>query len=197
MNTRDFKNKSIISFPSDYVVFDIETTGLSSYYNEIIEISAIKVRNDKVVDRFSSLVKPNARISSFITKLTGITNEMVVDAPCIDKVLEEFISFIGDDILVGHNVSFDVNFVNTNLVMLGYGALTNDYVDNLMIARRVLTELRHHRLGDLADYYLIDTTGAHRGLKDSYITHQIFLKLKDETVNQYSSFNKFLECIKR
>jgi len=197
MNTRDFKNKSIISFPSDYVVFDIETNGLSSYYNEIIEISAIKVRNDKVVDRFSSLVKPNARISSFITKLTGITNEMVVDAPCIDKVLEEFISFIGDDILVGHNVSFDVNFVNTNLVMLGYGALTNDYVDNLMIARRVLTELRHHRLGDLTDYYLIDTTGAHRGLKDSYITYQIFLKLKDETVNQYGSFNKFLECIKR
>ena len=86
---------------------------------------------------------------------------------------------------------------NDNLFKLGYDVLVNDFVDNIRIARKVLTELRHHRLGDLADYYLIDTTGAHRGLKDSYITHQIFLKLKDETVNQYSSFNKFLECIKR
>jgi len=195
MNTRPFKGKSMISFPSDYVVFDIETTGLNTYYNEIIEISAIKVRNDKVVDEFSTLIKPVGKIGKFITNLTGITNEMVSESPSIDKVLEEFLLFIGNDILVGHNVNFDINFVSANLVKLGYDGLVNDFIDNLRIARKVLTELRHHRLGDLAEYYLIDNKGAHRGLKDAYMTYEIFLKLKDAVVNQYGSYDKFLEVI--
>lgn len=193
---REFKGKSLIDFPLNYVVFDIETTGLNSYYNEIIEISAIKVRNDKIVDEFSTLVKPVGKIGSFITNLTGITNDMVSEASSIDKVLEDFLVFIGDDILVGHNVNFDINFVYDNLVKLGYNGLANDFIDNLRIARKVLPELNHHRLGDLALYYLIDTTGAHRGLKDSYMTYQIFLKLKDEAVNQYGSYESFLDKVR-
>lgn len=192
MSFNSVKSKSKIIFPVDYVVFDIETTGLSAYYNEIIEISAIKVRNDKVVDEFSSLIKPQGKISSFITNLTGISNEMVNDAPCIDKVLKDFLLFIGNDVLIGHNVNFDIGFVNTNLLRLGHDQLCNDFVDNLRIARKVLTELHHHRLADLANYYLIDTTGAHRGLKDSYMTYEIFLKLKEAVINVYGSYEEFL-----
>lgn len=192
MVNRVFKGKSLIVFPVDYVVFDIETTGFDSFYNEIIEISAIKIRNDKVVEEFSSLVRPQGKIGSFITNLTGITNEMVSEAPNIDIVIEKFLQFIENDILVGHNVNFDINFVYDNLCKLGYDGLVNDFIDNLRIARKLLPELRHHRLGDLADYYLIDTTGAHRGLKDSYMTYEIFLKFKDAVINQYGSFENFI-----
>lgn len=192
---RENKGKSLILFPMNYIVFDIETTGLNSAFNEIIEISAIKVRNDKVVDEFSMLVKPQGKIGSFITNLTGITNEMVSDAPSIDKVLIDFLEFIEDDILIGHNVNFDINFVYDNMVRLGYGTLNNDFVDNLRIARKVLTELDHHRLGDLAEYYLIDSTGAHRGLKDSYMTYEIFLKLKEAVINKYGSLESFLNIV--
>ncbi len=192
MVNRVFKGKSLIAFPVDYVVFDIETTGFDSFYNEIIEISAIKIRNDKVVEEFSSLVRPQGKIGSFITNLTGITNEMVSEAPNIDIVIEKFLQFIENDILVGHNVNFDINFVYDNLCKLGYDGLVNDFIDNLRIARKLLPELRHHRLGDLADYYLIDTTGAHRGLKDSYMTYEIFLKFKDAVINQYGSFENFI-----
>ena len=192
MVNRVFKGKSLIAFPVHYVVFDIETTWFDSFYNEIIEISAIKIRNDKVVEEFSSLVRPQGKIGSFITNLTGITNEMVSEAPNIDIVIEKFLQFKENDILVGHNVNFDINFVYDNLCKLGYDGLVNDFIDNLRIARKLLPELRHHRLGDLADYYLIDTTGAHRGLKDSYMTYEIFLKFKDAIINQYGSFENFI-----
>jgi DNA polymerase-3 subunit epsilon len=117
---RTEKGKSLIAFPTDYTVIDIETTGLDLFYNSIIEVSAIRVRNSEVQDKFSSLIKPPKHYSfedsdyyyvdEFITKLTGITNEMLDDAPEVTEVLPEFVESIGDDILIGHNVIFDINF---------------------------------------------------------------------------------------
>ena len=108
------KGESLIDFPSDYTIVDIETTGLSPQQCEIIEISALKIRNDKIKAKFSTLVKPEGLIGRFITKLTGITNLMVENAPKIDKVLPKFLEFAGNDCIIGHNVNFDINFIYDN-----------------------------------------------------------------------------------
>ena len=97
----------------NYTVIDIETTGLSPLEDEIIELSALKVRDNKVVKEFSSLINPNKEISDFISSLTGITQSMVQNAPDIKTVLPLFIDFIGDDTVLGHNVSFDLGFIRT------------------------------------------------------------------------------------
>lgn len=194
---RDFKGKSIIDFPTDYILFDIETTGLDSEYDEIIEIGAIKVRNTKENGEFHSLVKPKHRIDDFITDLTGITNEMVKDAPSIKDVLPLFVDFIGEDILVGHNVNFDINFIYDNLVRYNFNPLMNNYVDTLRLARRILPELKHHRLKDLADYYNIDTVGNHRSMKDVDITNCIYKKLKSDVEEKYGTINDFIDSCKR
>ena len=109
---REFKGKSIIDFPSKYVVLDIETTGLDPSYNKIIELSAIRVVNNAEVDSFSSLVKPINPIDDFITGLTGITNDMVLEAPSIEDVLPQFCEFVGGNVIVGHNVNFDILYDN-------------------------------------------------------------------------------------
>ena len=119
---RIYKGDSLTCFVKDYVVFDIETTGLDSVHNEIIEIGAIKVVENEIVDTFQSFIKPKYRISSFITNLTGISNDMVKDALDVREVLMLFKEFVGDDILIGHNVNFDINFVYDHLI------LNNDHV---------------------------------------------------------------------
>ncbi len=194
---RDFKGKSLIDFPTDYVLFDIETTGLDSQYDEIIEIGAVKVKNAIVVDEFHSLVKPKHRIDEFITDLTGITNEMVADAPYIKDVLPSFIEFIGKDILIGHNVNFDINFIYDNLLCHKFSQLINNYVDTLRLARRILPELKHHRLKDLADYYKVDTDGNHRSMKDVEITKCIYDKLKNDVEEKYGTITDFIDSCKR
>ena len=112
------KGQEVSKLPENYTVIDIETTGLSPTMNEIIQLSALKIKNDKIVDSFTSFVKPNGRISSFISSLTGITNDMVSAAPQIKDVLNDYIDFIGQDIIVGHNVHFDINFIHLQLSFL-------------------------------------------------------------------------------
>ena len=108
---REFKGNSLIRNIEDYTVVDIETTSLDSRSGEILEISAIKVRNKEIVDTFSKLIKVSY-VSAFTTHLTGITNtEMQEYGEDLIKVLEDFLIFLGDDIIVGHNVNFDVNFL--------------------------------------------------------------------------------------
>ena len=152
MSLREQKGNSLIEFPNKYIAFDIETTGLDPMYDEIIEIGAIKIENGKEVEVFSTLVKPKYEIDEFISELTGITNEMVKESPSIDKVLPEFIDFIKDSIILGHNVNFDINFIYDNLIKCDMNPITNDFIDTLRLSRRLLPELKHHRLSDLADY---------------------------------------------
>ncbi|MBO4539580.1 MAG: 3'-5' exonuclease, partial [Clostridia bacterium] len=125
LNGRVYKGKSLFDFPSDYTVIDIETTGLYTGESEIIEVSAIKCRGDEAVDTFSTLIHPQLPISSFISDLTGITNELVKDAPYAKEALEDFYSFAGKDILVGHNVNFDVNFLYDELLLYNNLVLDN------------------------------------------------------------------------
>lgn len=135
---RYIDGKLLLAYPDDYTVLDIETTGLSPQNDYITEISAIKYRNNRRVDEFSSLVKPELSIPYYITRLTGINDAMVADAPAIDEVILSFMDFLADDIIAGYNVGFDLSFIAENLA--GYYAkrLANDYVDVMKLAQNEL-----------------------------------------------------------
>ena len=110
---REKKGRSLIEDPKDFVIIDIETTGLMPDWDNIIEIGSIKYKNNIEVERFSTLIKPPAYddgsyIDDYIVELTGITNEMLSTAPSVEEVLADFDSFIGNSVLIGHNVNFDI-----------------------------------------------------------------------------------------
>lgn len=159
----------------DYVVFDLETTGISNKYDSIIEISAVKVRNGKIVDEYSKLVNPGRHIPERASFVNHIYDDMVYDKPAIDKVLPEFIEFIGDDLLVGHNIhSFDMKFIYRDCRMVFCQIPDNDYADSLYLARKCFPELNHHRLSDLADCLHLSTENAHRALYDCRMNQAVF-----------------------
>lgn len=176
--TRKFKGQSLFAFPSDYTVVDIETNGLVSGVCEIIEVSALKVRGEKVHGSFSSLVKPTEPIGRFITELTGITDDMVETAPDVVCVMREFYDFVGQDVIIGHNVNFDVNFLYDNLYLHNGLILDNSFVDTLRLARKALPQLSNHKQTTVAEYYGISTVGAHRALRDCEICNECYLNLK-------------------
>jgi DNA polymerase III epsilon subunit family exonuclease len=180
------KGKSRIAFPEDYCVVDIETTGLDPAENEIIEIAAVRYRGGRKDAVFTTLIKPEHRISPFITELTGIDNGMVSDAPCISEAIMDFYEFAGNDILMGYNVNFDINFLYDNLLRCHGLLLENDFVDVLRFARKVLPLLPDRRQTTVADHYGISVTGAHRAEKDCEICNACYLCLRDEMRRQNS-----------
>ena len=147
------KGRYLRELPTNYCVVDIETTGLCHLKNEIIELSALKIDNNKVIGRYSSLIKPSTEIKWFITNLTGITNEMVSKERNIEIVLKEFCEFVGNSVVVGHNVSFDLRFIEANCKKYLNKPFVNDYCDTLKIARRLLPELTSYKLENLAKYF--------------------------------------------
>lgn len=181
---REFKGNSLFAFPADYTVIDIETNGLVSGVCEIIEVSALKLRDHVRTDRFSTLVKPTAHIDAFITGLTGITDDMVKDAPNITDVMRDFYDFIGKDVLIGHNVHFDVNFLYDNLLEHNGLILDNDFVDTLRLARKALPRLCNHKQTTVAAHYGISVAGAHRALRDCEICNACYIALKNELANR-------------
>ena len=194
-NIKDYKvnrnkGKSIIQLPDDYTVIDIETTGLSPDYDEIIELSAIKIRKNEIIDKFNTLIKPDNKIDEFITSLTGITNEMLNNQPKLDKILDKFIAFIGSDIVIGHNVNFDINFIYDGNLYNYNKEFNNNFVDTYRIACKLL-HLPQNRLIDIATHYNIDITGQHRAMRDCEITHQIYTCLKQEILQKYTNAQEF------
>lgn len=190
---REHKGESIINFPSSYVVLDIETTGLDPSFDEIIELSAIRVIDNIQADSFSSLVKPMNPISNFIKDLTGITNDMVSKAPNIEDILPQFYKFIGEDVVVGHNVNFDINFIYDNLMNCSNKAFDNEFIDLLRISRKLLPELKNHKLKTLSENFKIDTVGAHRGIKDCTMTNECFLTCKEEAIQKFGNIENFID----
>lgn len=175
------QGKLLNEYIEDYVVFDLETTGVSPYNDEVIEISAVKARKGKVVEEFSQLVNPKRTIPFAASRVNNITDDMVSDAPFFDEVLRHFLEFVGEDVLVGHNIqSFDMKFIYRDCERYFHQLITNDYVDTLILAKRCFPEWRHRRLGDLADYYGISTQGAHRALADCRMNQRVFELLGKE-----------------
>lgn len=173
--------KNLKKYIPDYVVFDLETTGISAASDEIIEIAALKVVNGRAAEEFSFLVNPLRPIPYSASMVNGITDEMVLDAPSLEQIFPQFLEFIGNSILIGHNIhSFDMKFIS-RAAQTYYGkTIGNDYIDTLILAKTCLPQLSRRRLTDLAAYYHIAADGAHRALNDCYMNHQVFEALGKE-----------------
>ncbi|HPC34634.1 MAG TPA: 3'-5' exonuclease [Candidatus Absconditabacterales bacterium] len=157
-----------------YIVLDIETTGLSKYKHQITEIAAIKFDGENVLDKFHTLVNPQKNIPSMITKLTGITNEMVKDSPTISEVVPDFLNFIQDNIIVAHNASFDLGFLSECIYSCQGFWLENDVICTRKLANRLLPDLDRKNLGSICDYMGLVNDSAHRAMGDTEVTVKVF-----------------------
>lgn len=164
-----------IKLLNDYTVIDIETTGHSFKYDEIIEIGAIKVRNNEIVDQYNQLICPSFVIDQFITDLTGITNEMLENQPNISEIKNDFLSFIGSDALLGHNIRHDLKFLEINL----NEELLNERIDTLRFSRKIYPTLPHHRLSDMVSLLNL-SKNEHRSLSDCAATKQLYDCIKEK-----------------
>ncbi|MGP4040261.1 PolC-type DNA polymerase III [Gracilibacillus sp. D59] len=176
-----------------YVVFDVETTGLSAIYDTIIELAAVKVHNGEIIDRYESFANPHHPLSETTTNLTGITDEMVKDAPEVEEVLKEFHEWMGNGILVAHNADFDMGFLNTGFKRIGYEEASNPVIDTLELARLLFPELKNHRLNTLCKKLDIELTQHHRAIYDAEATGYLlwkFVKLSIERgIENHNQFN--------
>lgn len=181
------KGKSIILFPNDYVLVDVETTGLSADYDSILEIAALRVIDGVVQSEFHTFLAYDGSIPPFVTFLTGITEEMLIGAPKPNEAIKLFYDFLGDSIIVGYNVNFDVNFLyDYCLKYLGI-KMKNDFVDCMRISRKLFPDEKHHRLMDMVRLLNISAEGFHRALVDCYTTKSVFDNLRLLVLEKYPS----------
>ena len=182
------------SLNGTYVVFDLETTGFSSIKDKIIEIGAVKVENGVITDKFSTFVNPKVPIPFKITNLTGITDDMVMEAPDIETILPQFLEFVGDAVLVAHNASFDVSFIEQNC---RYQDITPDFtsVDTVAMARILLPTLSKFKLNVVANALHISLENHHRAVDDAGATAEIFVKfvemLRARNIKTLTKLNQF------
>lgn len=160
-----------------FVVTDTETTGLKAETNRVIEIGAVKMEGETVVDHFEQLVNPQRSIPGRITNLTGITTGMVFDAPTIAEVLPRYLDFLDDGILTAHNLSFDKGFLDAELERIGRAPLSNETLCTVRLARRLLPGLDSKGLSRLVQFYNIDMDGRHRALGDAEATGIVLRRL--------------------
>ena len=167
------------SFTEEFIVFDIETTGLSVLNSQIIEIGAVKIKDGEVLERFNEFVNPGVAIPEIITELTGIDDSMVADADKIDAVLARFLDFIGDRLLIAHNANFDVSFIRKASRECGY-KFTNPYLDTVTLSRFLNADLKSHKLDAVAKYYDLGDFNHHRACDDAEMLANIFFKMVDK-----------------
>ena len=163
------------SLDGSFVVFDLETTGLSAVNNRIIEIGAVKVEEGRITERFSTFVNPREPIPFDIEQLTGISDEMVIDAPPVEQVLPEFLEFCKDSVLIAHNASFDAGFIHQNCVRLGIDAEFT-VGDTVAMARMLLPSLGKYKLDTVAKALGVSLENHHRAVDDAACTAEIFVK---------------------
>jgi len=192
--TKIAENEKGQDLEGTYVVFDIETTGFSAVTDRIIEIGAVKVEDGKITDKFSTFVNPKRPIPFRITELTSITDEMVIDSPDIETILPQFIEFIGDAVLVAHNASFDVGFIEQNCKRQKIEA-DFTYVDTVALARVLLPALNRFKLDTVAKALNISLENHHRAVDDAGCTAEIFVKfvqmLKERELTTLAKVNEF------
>lgn len=193
---RPGKGESVLCLPRDYTVVDTETTGLSTESCCLIEVSALRVRQGRVAAEFSTLIRPPWRevqkngqwqqgyVDDFIQGLTGITDEMLEGAPLPEEALPQVEDFLGRDLLLGHNVGFDTAFLYDSFQKYLGRPLGNNSLDQLRLARKLLPQLPHHRLGDVAAALGVPYEGAHRALADCWITYGCYEKLRALALSQ-------------
>ena len=180
---------------TEFVVFDLETTGAKAPPCRITEIGAYRVKNGQVMEEFQTLVNPEMPIPRFITELTGISDDMVAGAPLFKEIAHEFLSFIGDSILVAHNSGFDMRFLNSEIgrVYPDY-RMANPCLCTVQLSRKLLPNILNHKLKTVAEHYSIDLVNHHRASADAYATAHIFVnllaKLRTRGVNDLAAVRK-------
>lgn len=164
------------TFDGSFVVFDLETTGLDSNKEEIIEIGACKVVNGRIDEIFSTFVKPSKHIPKEITNITGIDDSMVENAPSINYVMPDFYKFCHGSTLVAHNIAFDISFIYNASKKLSYN-FENKLMDTLEMSKKKLPGLKNYKLGTVVEKLNILLENAHRAINDATATAKVFIKL--------------------
>lgn len=163
---------------TDFVVFDLETTGAKAPPCRITEIGAFRVRGGEIVEQFHTLLNPEMPIPAFITSLTGINEEMVRDAPLFPEIADSFLEFIGDSVLVAHNAPFDMRFLNHEIsLVFGEYRLANPCLCTVQLSRKLLPHIENHKLKTVAEHYSISLINHHRASDDAKATAEIFVNL--------------------
>lgn len=170
---RPGKGDEVFGLPEDYTAIDLELTGLSFEHDQIIEIGALRVQDGKPAQEFSTLVRPSLPIPEKVTALTGITNAMTADAPAFCEIAGVLRDFLGEGLLLGHSVDFDLTFLYDAFWEAGQPPLSNPWLDTFPLSQKILPELPRHRLSDVASYYTIDASHAHRALADCRINCKV------------------------
>ncbi len=164
----------------EYCVLDLETTGLSTKYDHIIEFGAVIVSKNTITnERLQLFIKPPIELPAFIVSKTNITNEMLKNALPIEKAIDQIIDFIGDRVIVAHNADFDFNFINDNLIRLNRKPLNNICLDTLNLAREIVKDRKYYRLGVIANYFevLYEDDIAHRADYDAEVLANILVRM--------------------
>lgn len=175
-----------------YVVFDVETTGLSAVYDTIIELAAVKMKNGEIIEKFERFANPHKPLSQTIIDLTGITDDMLKDAPEADQVLQEFHDWVGDEILVAHNASFDIGFINQGFQRIDLPKVSNAVIDTLELGRFILPQLKSHRLNVLCKHFGIELTQHHRAIYDTEATaYLLWTLIKESAEREIINHNQF------
>lgn len=185
------RDKDILE--EEFVVFDIETMGLNSHFNEIIEIGAVKIKNGRIVDRFSQLINPGKNVPTHITELTSISTEMLEDKPKIEEVIPQFFEFVGEAVMVAHNAPFDMGFIKRDIKKYMNIDYNPSVIDTLQMARDLYPDLKKFGLGDLNKVLGLSLEKHHRAVDDSQATANMFLifleKYRDNGITKLAEIN--------
>ncbi|MGI9066310.1 MAG: 3'-5' exonuclease [Pyrinomonadaceae bacterium] len=164
----------------EFVVVDIEATGAKMPPNRIMELGAYRIRGRKIVDSFLTLVNPEISIPRFVIALTGITNEMVKQAPLFAEVAPQWLEFVQDAVLIAHNAPFDTSFLNHEIARVYPGnRMINPYLCTVLLSRRTVPGLTNYRLDTVADHFSIPILARHRAGSDALATAEVFIKILD------------------
>ncbi len=179
-----------------YIVFDVETTGLSANYDKIIELAGVKVYQGEIIDRFERFANPHQKLSETTINLTGITDDMVKDAPEIEEVMKDFHDWCENDVLVAHNASFDIGFINAAYKRMGIENVTNPVIDTLELARFLYPDLKNHRLNTLCKHLNIELTQHHRAIYDAeatgYLLASLLKSAKEKEILNHKDLNRYV-----
>lgn len=174
----------------EYLVFDLETTGLSVNFHEIIEFGYAVIKNGQIVDQNTILIKPETKVGEHIEKLTNITNEMLIDKPSLKAIISHIKTIVGNRVLVAHNASFDIGFLKAAFQKFELPVLTNPVIDTLQLARVLNPGLKSYRLGKVCAVYSVkyDSETAHRADYDANVLAQVFLKMLNNLKEEKNIF---------
>ena len=190
---RPMKGNSLFMFPDDYIILDLETTGLDPLVDDILEIGAIKVVDNVIIEEFQRFCRPDdiSMLSGFIQKLTGITPEMLDNAEHPINGIKDFMQFAGDSIILGYNVHFDINFLYDEALTRNISPIKNDLIDVMRFSKRFLSDLPDYKLKTVAQELDIDSTGSHRAIADCKITHNVYQHIKNVIGNDGNATDEF------